>query len=51
MTCSHETESIPCQNSPDFYYLNDLIGLADQPLHREEDVARYSSYFGQRLRK
>ncbi|XP_074596575.1 uncharacterized protein LOC141851703 [Brevipalpus obovatus] len=51
MTCSHEAESIPCQSSPDFYYLNELIGQPEQPLHREEDVARYSSYFGQRVGK
>jgi len=48
MTCAHPEEAIPCTSSPDFYYLNELLGYADQPLHRAEDVERAAGYFGAR---
>lgn len=51
MTCAHPSEAIPCSSSPDFYYLNELLGLSDQPLHRQEDVDRAAPYFGARRQK
>jgi len=48
-TCSHEDESIPCQSSPDFYYLNELLYAGpDAIFHTSEDVDRAASY-GNRL--
>lgn len=46
MTCAHESEAIPCASSGDFTYLNERIGQENQPIHTEDDVARYNQYIG-----
>ncbi|KAH8019860.1 hypothetical protein HPB51_022961 [Rhipicephalus microplus] len=40
LTCAHPEESVPCQNAPDFFYINDNIGRLDAPAHTEDDLQR-----------
>ncbi|XP_075528916.1 uncharacterized protein LOC142560562 [Dermacentor variabilis] len=40
LTCAHPEESVPCQNAPDFFYINDNIGRIDTPIHTEDDLQR-----------
>ncbi|OQR67612.1 hypothetical protein BIW11_13416 [Tropilaelaps mercedesae] len=40
MTCAFEDDAIPCGNSPDFYYLNDNLGIEDAPLLTDDDISR-----------
>ncbi|XP_037571013.2 uncharacterized protein LOC119453061 [Dermacentor silvarum] len=40
LTCAHPEESVPCQNAPDFFYINDNIGRIGTPVHTEDDLQR-----------
>ncbi|XP_022666655.1 uncharacterized protein LOC111265144 isoform X2 [Varroa jacobsoni] len=40
MTCAFEDDAIPCNNSPEFFYLNDNLGIEDAPLLTDNDIAR-----------
>ena len=40
LTCSHEDDSIPCGNAPDFFYVNDNIGSEDEVFLTDNDVER-----------
>ena len=42
-TCSHPDEAVPCEQSRDFYYLNERYGVEDENFHRDEDVNAYNS--------
>jgi hypothetical protein len=46
LTCAHESEAIPCASSSEFFYLNERIGQEKQPIHTDEDVARYNQHIG-----
>jgi len=46
MTCAHEAEAVPCQQSADFFYLNERLGNPQEFIHTEDDVARYNQYIG-----
>lgn len=46
LTCAHESEAVPCASSADFFYLNERIGQPNQPIHEDDDVARYNQYIG-----
>ncbi len=53
LTCNHVEDSIPCESSPDFYYLNNRIGDPEANIHYDEDIElglRYipSNRFGDR---
>jgi len=49
LTCSHEDEAVPCNQSPDFYYLNELLYAGPEAvLHTDQDVERAALY-GTRL--
>lgn len=39
-TCAHEEEAVPCQNAPDFYYLNGNIGDDTAPFLVDDDMER-----------
>ncbi|XP_003740819.1 uncharacterized protein LOC100898776 [Galendromus occidentalis] len=39
LSCSYPEDSIPCENSPDFFYLNDNFG-SEGPSVTDEDLAR-----------
>jgi len=40
LTCNHVEDSIPCESSPDFYYLNAGIGNQGVNFLYDEDVER-----------
>ncbi|RWS14932.1 uncharacterized protein B4U79_14227, partial [Dinothrombium tinctorium] len=42
-TCADPKESIPCEMSRDFFYLNDRLGQENELFHREEDVSSYNN--------
>lgn len=44
LTCGFADESVPCNQSPDFYYLNERIGKQTEQLHTDEDVTKLSNY-------
>jgi hypothetical protein len=44
LTCAHESESIPCASSADFFYLNERFGQEKQPIHTEADLEKFASY-------
>lgn len=44
MTCDYEEDAVPCGQSSQFYYLNELIGQEDAKLHSEQDIERASQY-------
>lgn len=46
MTCAFEDDAIPCSNSPDFYYLNDNLGIEDALHLTDEDVAKKAALLG-----
>lgn len=49
MTCSFPDDAVPCNSSPDFYYLNELLYAGpDTVFHSEQDVDRAALY-GTRL--
>ncbi|XP_076323363.1 U-scoloptoxin(01)-Cw1a-like [Tachypleus tridentatus] len=39
-TCSHSEDSELCKHSPDFHYLNQMIGRPELPFLIEDDVLR-----------
>ena len=42
-TCSHPDEAVPCEQSREFYYLNERYGVAEENFHRDEDANAYNS--------
>ncbi|KAH9361163.1 hypothetical protein HPB48_003025 [Haemaphysalis longicornis] len=40
LTCAFAEESVPCNNAPDFFYINDNIGNPTAPLHTEADLQK-----------
>jgi len=40
MTCAYEDDSVPCENSRDFYYLNDILYQPQQPFLTDQDISR-----------
>ena len=44
LTCDYEEDAVPCAQSSQFYYLNDLIGQEDAKLHSEQDIERAAQY-------
>ncbi|XP_018493900.1 uncharacterized protein LOC100899779 [Galendromus occidentalis] len=52
LTCAHEDESIPCENAPDFFYVNDNFGREDEVFLTNNDVeSGYNLYTGFGRRK
>jgi len=51
LTCSHPDEAIPCDQSPQFYYLNERIGQPTELLHKEEDAKSYRDIVGEKFGK
>lgn len=49
LTCAHESESLPCESSKEFFYLNDRIGKEKALLHTDEDIVKLSNVFGTKL--
>lgn len=53
MTCSHPEDSIPCENSKDFYHVNDYFGDVTSPSVKENDLIQaqelVSRAYGSRL--
>ncbi|XP_076314862.1 uncharacterized protein LOC143227287 [Tachypleus tridentatus] len=39
-TCAFPEEAVPCRRAPDFYYLNNNIGVENAPFLTDDDVAR-----------
>ncbi|XP_076369599.1 uncharacterized protein LOC143256343 [Tachypleus tridentatus] len=39
-TCAFPEEAVPCRYAPDFYYLNNNIGVENAPFLTDEDIAR-----------
>ncbi|XP_013793864.1 uncharacterized protein LOC106477891, partial [Limulus polyphemus] len=39
-TCAFPDEAVPCNYAPDFYYLNNNIGVEKAPFLTDEDIAR-----------
>lgn len=44
LTCDHEEDAVPCTQSSQFYYLNELIGQEDAKLHSDQDIERAAQY-------
>lgn len=45
MTCDHAEDAVPCEQSSQFHYLNELIGQGPNvPLHQEQDIERAAQY-------
>lgn len=45
MTCDHAEDAVPCEQSSQFHYLNDLIGQGPTiPLHQDQDIERAAQY-------
>lgn len=45
MTCDHAEDAIPCEQSSQFHYLNDLLGQEPSvPLHSDQDIERAAQY-------
>ncbi|XP_064487302.1 uncharacterized protein LOC135399380 [Ornithodoros turicata] len=42
LTCGYPEESVPCINAPDFFYVNDNIGIEQAEFLSEGDVERAS---------
>lgn len=43
LTCAIPEEAVPCQNAPDFFYVNDNIGIPDAPFLTDADVEKASA--------
>lgn len=43
LTCAFPEEAVPCQNAPDFFYVNDNIGIPDAPFLTDADVEKASA--------
>lgn len=39
LTCTRPEDSVPCRNAPTFFYVNDNIGIHDQPFLYDDDVS------------
>ena len=46
MTCTTEMESIPCQSSKEFFYLNERIGKEKENLHTDADIEKLAMFLG-----
>ncbi|XP_003746840.1 uncharacterized protein LOC100900463 [Galendromus occidentalis] len=44
MTCAFPDDAIPCENSVDFFYLNDNLGIEDAPLHTSQDIEKKEAF-------
>ncbi|KAG0433155.1 hypothetical protein HPB47_020185 [Ixodes persulcatus] len=42
LTCTFPEEAVPCNNAPDFFYVNDNIGIEKAPFLTDNDVQRAS---------
>ncbi|XP_067124225.1 U-scoloptoxin(01)-Er1a-like [Centruroides vittatus] len=42
MTCATPEEATPCQSAPEFYRLNQKIGLTDTPILEDADVEKHN---------
>ncbi|XP_042143103.1 uncharacterized protein LOC8027797 [Ixodes scapularis] len=40
LTCAWPEEAVPCKNAPDFFYVNDNIGIPDAPFLTDADVQK-----------
>ncbi|XP_022652942.1 uncharacterized protein LOC111270705 isoform X2 [Varroa jacobsoni] len=40
LTCTYEEDSVPCQNAPDFFYVNENIGLEDAHFLSDNDIKK-----------
>ncbi|XP_064487304.1 uncharacterized protein LOC135399412 [Ornithodoros turicata] len=40
LTCAFPEEAVPCGNAPDFFYVNDNIGIPDAPFLTDADVQK-----------
>lgn len=40
LTCAFPEEAVPCNNAPDFFYVNDNIGIPDAPFLTDADVQK-----------
>ncbi|XP_064485480.1 uncharacterized protein LOC135397873 [Ornithodoros turicata] len=40
LTCAFPEEAVPCANAPDFFYVNDKIGIPDAPFLTDDDVLK-----------
>ncbi|EEC00993.1 cuticular protein, putative [Ixodes scapularis] len=40
LTCAFAEEAVPCTNAPDFFYLNDNIGVENTPFLSDADVQK-----------
>lgn len=40
LTCAFPEEAVPCQNAPEFYYVNDNIGIPDALFLTDADVEK-----------
>ncbi|UYV73659.1 hypothetical protein LAZ67_11000250 [Cordylochernes scorpioides] len=40
LTCTYPEDAVPCSSAPEFYSLNDNIGVEDSKFLRDEDVER-----------
>ncbi|XP_076323365.1 uncharacterized protein LOC143232154 isoform X2 [Tachypleus tridentatus] len=43
-TCSNLEEAVSCKDSPNFYYLNQIIGQPEQPFLIDDDIQRAQYY-------
>ena len=46
MTCTTAEESIPCESSKEFLYLNERIGKEKELLHTDADVEKLGMILG-----
>ncbi|XP_076315570.1 uncharacterized protein LOC143228138 [Tachypleus tridentatus] len=46
LTCAFQEEAIPCANAPDFYFVNDNIGIEDALFLTDDDVQRANQLIG-----
>lgn len=49
LTCAHEAESLPCESSKEFFYLNERIGKEKELIHTDSDLEKLTSVFGAKL--
>ncbi|CAN7938597.1 unnamed protein product [Ixodes hexagonus] len=40
LTCAFPEEAVPCNNAPDFFYVNDNIGVENAPFLTDADVQK-----------
>ncbi|KAM7282941.1 uncharacterized protein ISCGN_000138 [Ixodes scapularis] len=44
LTCTRPEDSVPCRNAPAFFYVNDNIGIEDQPFLYDDDVSNADQF-------